>query len=134
MAENKSLQVKEKQEVSTPAEHTKTGPIFTPAVDIYENDRELVLMADMPGVRVEDMTIDLKEGVLTLEGDVKPWEKENESNVLIEFGLGRYYRQFTLSETIAQERIEAHFNDGVLKVTLPKMEKAVPRKIEVNKA
>ena len=131
MAETKELQVKEKQEVSTPTEQTKPGPIFTPAVDIYENDREIVLLADMPGVSVEDITIDLKEGVLTLEGDVKPWEKEDESNVLVEFGLGRYYRQFTLSETIMQESIEAAFTDGVLKVILPKVAKAVPKKIEV---
>lgn len=132
MSETKELQVKEKQEVTTPAEHTKPGLIFTPAVDIYENDNEIILLADMPGVATDDISIDLKDGVLTLTGDVKPWENENESDVLIEFEIGKYYRQFTLSEAIHQDKIEAGFNEGVLKLTLPKVAKAIPRKITVN--
>ncbi|MBF0377557.1 MAG: Hsp20/alpha crystallin family protein [Desulfamplus sp.] len=132
MAETKELQVKEKQEVATPAEHTKPGLIFTPAVDIYENDNEIILLADMPGVSTDDITIDLKDGVLTITGDVKPWENEDESDVLVEFDIGKYYRQFNLSEAIHQEKIEAKFTDGVLKLTLPKVAKAVPRKITIN--
>ncbi|MBF0204642.1 MAG: Hsp20/alpha crystallin family protein [Desulfamplus sp.] len=73
MAETKELQVKEKQEVSTSAEHTKPGLLFTPAVDIYENDNEIIVLADMPGVTTDDISIDLKDGILTLTGDVKPW-------------------------------------------------------------
>ncbi|MBF0574330.1 MAG: Hsp20/alpha crystallin family protein [Desulfamplus sp.] len=134
MAETKELQVKEKQEVAIPAEHMKPGLIFTPAVDIYENDNEIILLADMPGVSTDDITIDLKDGVLTLTGDVKPWENEDESDVLVEFDIGKYYRQFNLSEAIQQEKIEANFTDGVLKLTLPKVAKAVPRKITVNNA
>ena len=107
MAEIKELQVKEKQEVATPAEHTKPGFIFTPAVDIYENDNEIVLLADMPGVVIDDITIDLKDGVLTLSGDVRPWENDDESYVLVEFEVGKYYRQFTLSEAIQQDKIDA---------------------------
>ncbi len=132
MAETKELQIKEKQEVATPAEHTKPGFIFTPAVDIYENDNEIVLLADMPGVATDDIIIDLKDGVLTLSGDVRPWENDGESDVLVEFEIGKYYRQFTLSEAIQQDNIEANFNDGVLKLTLPKVAKAIPRKITVN--
>lgn len=132
MAETKELQVKEKQEVATPAEHTKPGLIFTPAVDIYENDNEIIMLADMPGVATDDITIDLKDGVLTLTGDVKPWEDDDESDVLVEFDIGKYYRQFTLSEAIHQDNIEANFTDGVLKLTLPKVAKAIPRKITVN--
>ncbi|MBF0211677.1 MAG: Hsp20/alpha crystallin family protein [Desulfamplus sp.] len=132
MSETKELQVKEKQEVAAPAEHTTAGLIFTPAVDIYENDNEIIMLADMPGVNTDDITIDLKDGVLTLTGDVKPWENEDESDVLVEFEIGKYYRQFTLSEAIHQEKIEAKFNDGVLKLTLPKVAKAIPRKITVS--
>jgi len=132
MAETKELQVKEKQEVATPAEHTRPGLIFTPAVDIYENDNEIILLADMPGVTTNDIAVDLKDGILTLTGDVKPWEEDDESDVLVEFEIGKYYRQFTLSEAIHQEKIEAGFTDGVLKLILPKVAKAVPRKITVN--
>jgi HSP20 family molecular chaperone IbpA len=131
MAESKELQVKEKQELAAPAEQTRPGLVFTPDVDIFETDREIVLMADMPGVAADSVTIDLRDGVLTLSGDVKPWEGPEESDVLVEFEIGKYYRQFTLSEIIDQDRIEAKVEDGVLRLHLPKSEKAMPRKITV---
>lgn len=64
-------------------------------------------------------------------GEVKPFEGKDESDVLIEFEIGRYYRQFTLSEVVDQSRIEAKLEDGVLRLTLPKAEKAIPRQIAV---
>jgi HSP20 family protein len=132
MADSKELKVQEKQEVAAPAEQTRPGLVFTPAVDIYESDSKLTLIADMPGVAVDGISIDLRDGVLTITGDVTPWEKGDVDNVLVEFGIGKYYRQFTLSEAIDQERIEAQLKDGVLKLALPKMEKAQPRKITVS--
>ena len=132
MAESKELQVKEKQEVTTPAEQTRPGLIFTPAVDIFETDHEITLLADMPGVTPDKMTIDLHDGMLTFTGDVTPWENRDEKDVLIEFEIGKYHRQFTLSEAIDQDKIQAKLADGVLRLTLPKAEKARPRKITVN--
>lgn len=132
MAESKELQVKEKQEVTAPAEQTQPGLVFTPVVDIFETDREMVLVADMPGVAVDGVKIDLNENVLTLTGDVKPWEGPEESDVLVEFEIGKYYRQFALSEAIDRDKIEAKLEDGVLRLTLPKAEKALPRQIKVN--
>ncbi len=131
MSNTKELQVKEKQEVTTSAEYTKPGVVFTPAVDIFETDRAITLLADMPGVRPKGMTIDLKDGILTLSGEVQPSPKASESNILFEFETGEYYRQFTLSDTIAQERIEAKLEDGTLRLILPKAEKAIPRQITV---
>lgn len=131
MTDIKELQVKEKQEIATPAEHTKPGLIFTPAVDIFETEREINLLADMPGVAADDIVIDLKDGILTLSGDVKPWEDKNETDVLVEFEIGKYYRQFTLSDIIDQNRIEAKLEDGTLRLSLPKAEKAIPRQIAV---
>ena len=131
MADTKELQVKVKKEVTSPAEQTQPGLVFTPAVDIFETEREITLLADMPGVTSNDITIDLKDGVLTLTGDVKPWESEAESDVLVEFEIGRYYRQFTLSDIIAQDRIEAKLENGTLRLSLPKAEKAIPRQITV---
>jgi HSP20 family protein len=63
---DKELQAKEKTVLSTPAESTKPGPVFAPAVDILETEKELILLADLPGVKSSDLTIDLKDGVLTL--------------------------------------------------------------------
>ncbi|HGJ64012.1 TPA: Hsp20/alpha crystallin family protein, partial [bacterium] len=67
-SESKEIQVKEKQEITSPAEQTKSGPVFTPAVDIFETDKGITLLADMPGVSAKDLSIDLKENILTLSG------------------------------------------------------------------
>lgn len=131
MTESKSLQVKEKQEVASPAEQTRPGVVFTPDVDIFENERQITLLADMPGVAPDDVSIDLNDSVLSISGGVKPFEGKNESDVLIEFEIGRYYRQFTLSELVDQSKIEAKLEDGVLRLILPKAEKAIPRQIAV---
>ncbi|MCF8070660.1 MAG: Hsp20/alpha crystallin family protein [Desulfobacterales bacterium] len=134
MTAAQELQVKEKQEVASPAEQTKPGIIFTPDVDIFETDRNITLLADMPGVAADDIEIDLRENILTVAGDVKPFEGADESDILVEFEIGKYHRQFTLSDKIDQGKIEANFEDGVLRLTLPKEEKAAPRKIAVKSA
>jgi HSP20 family protein len=131
MAESKELQVKEKNEVAAPAEQTRSGPVFTPAVDIFETDREIILLADIPGVTADGVKIDLQDGVLSLSGDPKPWEGAEESDVLVEFEIGRYFRQFALSDAIDQEKINAKLEDGVLRLILPKAQNAVPRQITV---
>jgi HSP20 family protein len=127
----KDLKVKEKQELASPAEQTKPGLVFTPSVDIFENDKEIVLLADMPGVQAEALNIDLRDNTLTLDGGVEPFEADGEKDVLIEYEVGKYYRQFSLSEVIDQNKIDAQFTNGVLRLTLPKVEKAAPRTITV---
>jgi HSP20 family molecular chaperone IbpA len=131
MSDSKELQVKDKQEVAAPAEQTRPGVVFTPDVDIFENDQQITLLADMPGVASDDITIDLNDNVLNISGEVKPFEAGDERDVLVEFEVGRYSRQFTVSEVIDQSKIEAKHEDGVLRLTLPKAEKAIPRQIAV---
>ena len=133
-SETKSLQAKEKKEVTTPAELTKPGLVFNPAVDIFETERELTLLADLPGVKAKDLKIDLKDNVLTLTADETALEGPGEKDVVREYRNGTYYRQFSLSDTIDQSKIEAVLNDGVLRLTLPKVEAATPRKITVKVA
>lgn len=130
-SETKEIQVKPKQEVAASAEQTKPGMVFTPSVDIFETDRELTLLADLPGVTAENLNIDLRENTLTLTGEVEPYEKANEEDILIEYEIGKYYRQFSLSSLIDQSQIDAKLTDGVLRLSLPKVEEAKPRKIEV---
>ena len=132
--DTKELTVTEKQEVETQAEQTKPGPVFRPPVDILENDAEIVLLADLPGVGPEDLTIDLRENTLSLTGEIGGDGEESGDAVMTEYEVGRYYRQFSLSEKIDQERIEAKLSDGVLRLTLPKVSRAVPRRITVNAA
>jgi len=130
-SESKSLQAKEKKEVTTPAELTKPGLVFNPAVDIFETERELTLLADLPGVKAKDLKIDLKDNVLTLTAHETLLEGSGEKDVLREYRTGTYYRQFSLSDTIDQSKIQAVLKDGVLRLTLPKVEAATPRKIAV---
>jgi HSP20 family molecular chaperone IbpA len=133
-AEGKSLEAKEKMEVSSPAEQTTPGPVFTPSVDIFETEQELTLLADMPGVKADGVDIDLHENILTLMGDVQPPEGEKEVDLIREYRTGRYLREFTLSDNIDQSKIEAEIKDGVLKLKLPKAEAAKPRRIAVKAA
>jgi HSP20 family molecular chaperone IbpA len=130
-SESKEIQVKPKQEVSTASEQTRPGLVFTPSVDIFETDHEITLLADLPGVTTESLTIDLRENTLTLSGEVEPFEEANEEDILIEYEIGKYYRQFTLSSVIDQNKIDAKLTDGVLRLSLPKIQKATPRKIQV---
>ncbi|MBN2059594.1 MAG: Hsp20/alpha crystallin family protein [Deltaproteobacteria bacterium] len=129
--ESKALQAKEKTELTTQAEQIRPGLLFTPAVDIFETDKEITLMADMPGVKAEDLNIDLHENLLTLNGEVKSPEEASEEDVIREYRTGKYYRQFTLSEMIDQTKIDANLKDGVLRLRLPKVEAAKPRRIAV---
>jgi HSP20 family molecular chaperone IbpA len=134
MADSKDIKVREKQEVTTPAEQTTPGMVFTPQVDIFETEKELTLLADIPGVKSEKLNIDLRDNILTITADIDPAEGSGEEDVLIEYETGRFYRQFTLSEVIDQNRIDAKLGDGVLRLTLPKVEKATPRKIAIKAA
>ena len=131
VTESKALQAKEKSEVTTPAEQIRQGLVFTPAVDIFETDKEITLLADMPGVKAGDLNIDLHENVLTLDGDVKSPEGANEVDVIREYRTGKYYRQFTLSQVIDQAKIDAELKEGVFRLSLPKIEAAKPRQIAV---
>jgi HSP20 family protein len=130
-SESQPIQAKEKREMTGPTEHTRPGPTFKPAVDIFETDTQMVLLADLPGVEAKDLDIDLRESVLTLTGAVDAPGSSEESELLIEYQVGKYFRQFTLSEAIDQSKIDAELKDGVLRLTLPKIEKQAPRKIEV---
>jgi HSP20 family molecular chaperone IbpA len=130
-AESKALQAKEKTEMGRAAEQTRQGLAFTPAVDIYETDKQITLLADLPGVKAKDLVIDLHENILTLSGEVESPEQPDEVKVLREYRVGKYFREFSLSELIDQAKIEAELEDGVLTLKLPKMASATPRKIAV---
>ena len=116
---------------STALEQTRPGPVFVPAVDIFEEQGNITMLADMPGVKPDDLSIDLHENVLTMTGDVKNAEGDNETELTREYHVGRYYRQFTVSDKIDQDKIEANLTDGVLRLVLPKAEASKPRQIAI---
>ena len=86
----------------------------------------------MPGVDSKNVDIDLREGKLTIQGRIDRIESEKESLVYQEFNWGDYSRQFSLSDVIDQSKITAKMDQGVLRLTLPKVEKVKPRRIEVS--
>lgn len=131
---DKELLVAEKKEVpSQGGEFTREGPYFTPAVDICETDRELTIFADMPGVKPGGLDIELKEGILSIEGRI-PDEDSPMEPLLTEFRTGSYFRRFRVTDSVDADKIAASMSNGVVKVTLPKTEKAIPRKIEIKAA
>ena len=128
----KEMELRKKQEVVKAAgEGTRPGPVFVPAVDILENINEMKIFADMPGVESNNVDIDIRDNQLTIVGRVEPIEKEKEISLYKEFNWGDYFRQFTLSNVIDQAKITAKMDHGVLKLVLPKVEKAKPQKIKV---
>lgn len=111
-------------------ERIRDGLSFTPRVDIVETREELLLFADLPGVRPDDLDIRFENGELALRAKC-PARHEGVNYVLNEYGVGDFYRAFTISETIDSSRIQARVKNGVLTVHLPKTEKAKPKRIAV---
>jgi HSP20 family protein len=124
------LQARDRRDVAT-TEATRPGVLLMPPVDIFENADALTVLADMPGVTPGRLTIDLHEGVLTITGQTATPEGGHEVAVLHEYQAGTFQRSFTLSETIDQERIQATLKNGVLRLRLPKAERAKPRQIAI---
>jgi HSP20 family protein len=129
MAENISLPQKSRADQTT-SESTRGGMYFTPRVDIYENDKELTLYADVPGVRPEDVAMRYERGQLFLHARVLA--RPQQPNYLVaEYDEGDFYRVFDIHESIDAGKIEAECKNGVLTVHLPKVEGARPRQITV---
>ena len=125
------IQKSDNRSVAAAPEQTRSGPVYSPAVDIFENDASITVLAELPGVRANDLKIDLRENVLTLMGRVAMPETTNENSVSREYEAGMFFRQFTLGETIDQSKIDAKLANGVLRLELPKEERARPRQISV---
>ncbi|MEX2493672.1 MAG: Hsp20/alpha crystallin family protein [Nitrospirales bacterium] len=128
------IQARDKQEVQSTSEQTTPGRVFSPLVDIFEDDQALTIIADMPGVNSDNVSIDLQEDILTLTGVPSLAPPDNEEIVVQEFETGKYFRQFTLSAVIDQANIKANLNHGVLRVTLPKVGPAKPRKVQITES
>jgi HSP20 family protein len=107
---------------------------WTPAVDIYETEHEIVLSAEVPGIDEKDIEIKLEDNTLTLRGERK-FEKETQEENFhrIERAYGSFYRSFSLPHYVDQEKIKAEHEHGILKVVLPKKDETKPRKVTIVK-
>jgi HSP20 family protein len=108
---------------------------WTPAVDIHEEAKQFVVHADLPGVKPADIEITAEKGVLALRGS-RNFEQKNDDGLYsrVERVTGKFVRSFTLPENVATDQIKAQFKDGVLELTIPKIAKPEPRRIEVQAA
>ena len=106
---------------------------WAPSVDIYENEQELVVKADLPDVDPKDLDIRVENNILTIRGERKFETKADEANYLrVERAYGAFSRSFSLANTVNSEAIKADYHDGVLTLTIPKREEAKPKQIKVN--
>jgi len=126
---NNTLAQKDVAQESAP-ERLREGVTFTPRVDILETEKELLLYADLPGVKNEDVELHFEKGQLVLTGRVKR-RTGDKSAVLREYEEGDFYRAFAIHESIDATKIEASCKHGVLTVHLPKVEAVKPRQISV---
>ncbi len=105
---------------------------WSPRVDVHETEKEIVLDVELPGLDKEDIKVEVKDNTLTVSGERK-YERKNESGKCCtsERHYGRFERTFGLSDAVQADKIDATFKNGVLSLTLPKAEKAIPREISV---
>jgi HSP20 family molecular chaperone IbpA len=131
MAKEQELQVQKKREVQQKQESTTPSRQFMPVTDIFETDQALSLIVEMPGVKKENVDVQVENDVLTIQGRIDFSNYEGLQPLYTEYNVGDYSRSFQLSSKIDQGKIKAQLRDGVMTLVLPKAEKAKPRKIAV---
>jgi len=127
----KEISLREKEEIKKDeGEPTQAGVYYSPAVDIFETEEAITLLADLPGVDREQLNINVEDRQLTVTGLVKEPEDRLQP-VYTEYGIGGYTRSFKLGDTVDQSKISASLKDGVLTLVLPKADRLKPRRIEI---
>lgn len=127
--------IEKRENAQTRPERTRGGRVYSPSVDILENRDELLVLADVPGARPENIDIQYENSALSIH--VRVDESHRPENVRFlwrEYGIGDFHRSFELGEAIDHTKIHAEVNDGVLTIHLPKAEAVKPRKIAVQSA
>jgi len=123
------LAKREQNEVAT-VERTRGGLTYSPRIDIWETDDELMLYADLPGVAPENLDIQFENRELRIHGKVYP-RHDDVKFLYGEYGIGDFYRTFSIGETVDSQNISGELKDGVLTLHLPKTDAVKPRRIEV---
>jgi len=135
MAENQEVAVTDKREVDTRVhQELRSGNWFVPATDIYEAEDKVVLMMDMPGVCFDCVHVNIVDDELVVTGHVTHGEDQDDYVLYREYDVGHYHRHFGLPDAIDRNAIEAIVSNGVLAVTMPKVEEVKPRRIPIRVA
>jgi HSP20 family protein len=131
MASKQELQVQQKRELETNGEATIPARTFLPTADIFEAENALHVILEMPGVEKDNINVSVREGVLSIDGRLDFSKYKDLQPLYTEYNIGNYSRSFRLSSAIDQTKIVAELRDGVLSLTLPKVEEAKPRAIQI---
>ena len=118
--QTKEIQKKQETQMQQGVEPAREGRLFIPPADIRETNDSIVLMADMPGVKPDGVSVTLENSVLTVRGTVSDQHRSEAGAAYAEYQVGNYQRSFAISDEIDRNGIEARMNNGVLTVTLPK--------------
>jgi HSP20 family protein len=132
MADRQQLQVQRKREHEKREETTIPARVFVPTADIYETPDALTVILEMPGVEKNNVTVRVEDGLLYVEGRLDLTKYQSLQPLYTEYNIGHYSRSFQLSSKIDQNKIGAALNDGVLSLTLSKVEEAKPRVITIS--
>ena len=115
-----------------PTAKGETDYNWSPRIDVNETDKEIIIDAEVPGIDKKDIKVEVKDNILSISGERKQEKKsENAECFRVERHYGKFERTFGLPETVLADKVSAHYKDGVLKLTLPKTEKAKPKEIAV---
>jgi HSP20 family molecular chaperone IbpA len=127
----KEMEVQEQEIVQEETERTRECRCFVPRTDIYEIDDNIILELDMPGINENAIEITLEKNILNVKGYAQMDDPGDFSLALAEYEIGDYERNFRVSDSVAKDKIDALYKNGVLRLTLPKAEQAKARKIAV---
>jgi HSP20 family protein len=128
---NQSLEVQQKKEVVTKGEKTVPARYYVPSTDIYETDDALQVVMEVPGVDRKNIDVKLENSELHVEARIDFTKYDGMEPLYTEYSVGHFARSFSLSQLIDQNNIAANLADGVLTLTLKKVQRAQPRKIEI---
>lgn len=129
---NQSLEVQQKKEVVTKGEKTVPARFYVPATDIYETDDALQVVMEVPGVDRKNIDVKLENDELHVEARIDFSNYEGMEPLYTEYNVGHFARSFSLSQHIDQNSIAANLSDGVLTLTLKKVQQAQPRRIKIH--
>lgn len=132
MADRQQLQVQKKKEFEKREETTIPARVFVPTADIYETEDALTVILEMPGVEKGNVSVRVEDGLLHVEGRLDLTKYQGLQPLYTEYNVGHYSRSFQLSSKIDQAKIGAALKNGVLSLTLPKVEEAKPRVISIS--
>jgi HSP20 family molecular chaperone IbpA len=131
MARSQELEVQQKKELVSKDEKTTPARHYMPNTDIYETDEALIVVMEMPGVEKKDLDVRLENDALRVEGRLDFSKYEGLEPLYTEYNIGHFTRAFSLSSKIDQQQISAQHEDGVLTLTLKKVQEAAPRQISI---